>query len=426
MSGASAFQANGRFQLSDPVAQQWARRAVLFLGILMSGGLLIFSRPALLIGLVALSFLLINPVAIFRREFSRIWILLLLVGAVSSIGAGVLAIEPLAIRYSNFVAGIFMLALYIERDRNQFAADLVPILALMSVQALLTVALAETVPGLFSQFQINDATYNTIFYIFTYHSFIDDPSLIQRPDGFFFEPGVLQLYLNIYLYIALFMLRRPGHIVLALAGVISTQSTTGIVIAVGLLGVAYFRHLKVAKLNEKLLVLVLAPLMIVPFVFLAIDNVNEKFYGITAGSSWAREFDLYTGMRVAFEYPLTGIGFDYQRYFDVASRVAYLETRLDTATITERPNSNGIATLFYSIGFPLGLVFLWGMFRQRFFATKHVMFVLLFLSLMAEALIFTPFPLMILYSGLLVGRRARAVVPDRDPHPTPLPAPARA
>ncbi len=82
--------------------------------------------------------------------------------------------------------------------------------------------------------------------------------------------------------------------------------------------------------------------------------------------------------------------------------------------------------MFYSIGFPLGLVFLWGMYRQRFFATKHVMFVLLFLSLMAEALIFTPFPLMILYSGLLVGRRSTAPSPERDQRPTALPAHARA
>lgn len=395
--------------IRTPEARQFVRRIVLLLAMLMSGGLMIFPRIPLLAAVFALSFLLISPAEMVRREMSRIWLFLLAVLVIVLIGGEGFHLSATAVRFANFFAVLPLIAIYLLLHRRTLADDLFPLLQLMSIQALITVFLAKFTPGLFQPVQINETTYNTILFLFTFHRSMDLPGLIDRPDGFFFEPGVLQLYLNICLYIALFVKKKPFHVGLALAGVLSTQSTTGAIIAVALLIAAYFRRLRDAALNEKMLILIFAPFLIMPFIWFMIDNIDEKFYGIFRGSRWAREYDLYTGIRVALERPLTGIGFDYQRYFDFAQHFGYLESELDLRTISERPNSNGIATLFYSVGFPLSFVFLWGLFKQRFFADRWLFFMLIVLSMSAEALILTPFPLMLIYSGLLISRRTASV-----------------
>ena len=91
-------------------------------------------------------------------------------------------------------------------------------------------AIAQLVEG------VNDGeVYQTLLGVFNYHVIVDDLTSIIRPDGFFFEPGVYQIYLNLYLYLALFVFRRPLQALLAAAAVLSTQSTTGMAIMLVLL-----------------------------------------------------------------------------------------------------------------------------------------------------------------------------------------------
>ena len=106
--------------------------------------------------------------------------------------------------------------------------------------------------------------------------------------------------------------------------------------------------------------------------------------------------------------PLLGIGFDYDQYRHAASRLGYADTPLPGRMTEERTNSNGVVFLLYSVGIPLSVPFLIGMFRQRLFPHRVLMGIVLFLGLMGESIIFTPFFLMIIYSGLLLrGRGAR-------------------
>jgi hypothetical protein len=395
--------------IGDPRIRQNIRRFALFLAMLMSGGLLIFDRTVLLVGLVVVSMLLVNPLDFMRREMARIWFVLGAIAVATLIGGEGFHLQATAVRYANFLAAVFLVGIYLEQPRETLAKDALPILMLMAVQALLTVALSVVASQYFMPYVVGDTLHYTIGFVFTFHRALEIPSLIDRPDGFFFEPGVFQLYLNLYLFIAINdkrLRRRNLHIGLALAAVLSTQSTTGIIIAFGILGMAYLRRLRTAEMNEKLLILVLVPLLLLPLAGIMMENVEEKLFGVFRGSAWARQYDFFTGMRVALENPFTGIGFSYERYFEFAQHVGYLESQLDLATITERPNSNGIATLFYSIGFPLAGVMLWGLYKQRFFADRVVFFFMMLISLSTEAIIFTPFPLMFIYSGLLFSRGA--------------------
>ncbi len=399
------------------------RQLTLFAAILISGGLITIPRIPLLAVVLLACFALQNPLKMFRMEFAGIWILLAATVAAALVGGESFQVMPLTIRLANFISGIALLILYIDERPALISSDLLPILRFFGFQSVFTPVLALIVPGLFWTFQVADASYHTFFYIFTYHEFIVNATFLKRPDGFFFEPGVFQIYLNAYLFVALFLRRFSAFDVgLATLGVMATQSTTGAVILVLQYGVAYFRWLKTADRVQKLAVFILGPILLVPLAGYTTYNVAEKFYGQFSGSAEAREYDLRTGINVVMEKPLTGIGFDYEKYFDLASQVGVRDVDLSRENITERPNSNGIVTLLYSVGIPLGLIFLWGAWRQRMFRPRWLFAMLILLSMTSEALFFSPFILLIVFSGLLIrpaAKTRRSLRTQRGMRPAP-------
>ncbi|WP_404712366.1 hypothetical protein [Sphingomonas sp. MMS24-J13] len=399
--------------IRDGRVEQRLRRATLFIGILMSGGILLLPRLPLLAALTVLFVIVRGPAVLLRREVAGIWVLMLAVLAVALIGGDAINLVPTATRYANFVGGLMLLGLYLEKPISVFERDLGWMLRLFSIQALITVVLATFVSGLFRSYQFDLATYKSIFLIFTYHVTLDEPSVIQRPDGFFYEPGVLQFYLNIFLYLSLFRTKNYRDAALAGAAVLSTQSTTGVAIMIMLLGVAVLRGLRRAGTTEKLLVLIFAPLLLVPMLVIGYSNYVEKTEGSLRGSSWAREYDLYTGFRIVSSHPLAGIGFDPNHYLEVAQEYGYLESQLDMKNLSERGNTNGLVVLAYSVGIPLFLIFMIGLFRQGLFADTLIGVAIFIISQATESLTLTPFFLMIMFSGLLMRPLPRRVASTR-------------
>ncbi|MEM7665445.1 MAG: O-antigen ligase family protein [Pseudomonadota bacterium] len=390
-------------QITNPVVRLRMRQLALFAGMLLSGGLLLIPREPLLALVLILCFALTNPLSLFRREFSLVWIVLALTVAVALIGGQSFQVMPMVIRYANFFGGLALLAMYLGESRRTLADDLYPILKLMAFQALLTPFVYILFQGYFWSFQVHNTIYTTLFYIFTFHDLIDTGSLFKRPDGFFFEPGVFHIYLNIFLFIALFVRKRsPFDIALAALAVMATQSTTGVIVLMMQFAYAYFNWLKTADRGQKLGVFVFVPLLLMPLAGYMAYNVVEKFTGEFRGSAEAREYDLVTGLRVVAEQPLTGIGFDEERYFDYSQRLGYREVDLSDENITERGNTNGIVSLLFNLGIPMGAMFLFGVFRQRMFAPRLLFAGIIIVSLLTEALFLKPFFLMIAFSGLLL------------------------
>lgn len=404
------------------------RQLALFAAILISGGLLSIPRAPLLVLVLVLAFALKNPLRMFRPEFVLIWLLLLMVGAVVLIGGESFQFGPLVIRYANFLAGLALLSVYVDETRSTLVNDLFPILKLMAFQAILTPIAVIVAGGLFTTFEVYDATYHTLFYVFTYHELIETGSIFKRPDGFFFEPGVFQIYLNIFLFVCLFVRKHARFdIGLASLAVIATQSTTGAVIMMIQFSVAYLQWLKTANRRQKVGVFVFVPVLLLPLAAYMTVNVTEKFYGALSGSAEAREYDLRTGLNVALDKPLTGIGFDYEKYFDASARVGYREAKLSRDNITERGNTNGVVVLLYSIGIPLSIIFLLGLAFQRMFRPRFLFAGLIFISLMAESLFFTPIFLMVAFSGLLIRpQRVTGLLRRNGRRRPPQPQPQRA
>ena len=384
------------------------RQLTLFLAMLISGGLLIFPRIPILLLMLSLCLFLPGFRLVIRRETVPVLVLFGAILLVSLLRPGPLQLESLAIRVANFVAGFALLNVYLAQGYGNLSRDLYRILGWMAVQALATVAAALVVPFLFVPVTIAETTYQSVLLLLNYHVMIEDAGLLVRPDGFFFEPGVFQIYLNLHLYLALFVFRSPRRAVLALAAVLSTQSTTGLVICLILLGAYAFGEMRRTSLRRRILVGFAAVLLAAPIGGLVYQNVMSKLFGEAQGSSWARTYDLVTGLNVLAAHPWIGIGFDHDRYKEEAARLGYADTQLAADQAAERSTSNGILFLLYSLGVPLSLPFLFGMFRQRFFPHRTLIGLLLFLSFLSESIISTPVFQMLIFSGLLLPHAAPA------------------
>lgn len=388
------------------------RRSILFIAMLLSGGLLIFPRLPLL----ALLGLLCWTQGGFRLNLKRsMWpivVLLLVVLLATLLRPGGADLLSLSIRYANFIGAWMLLRVYLDAEPGALAGDLAAVVRWLALQAVLTVPIALALGPLFMTVDVNGTEYRTLLWLFTFHETLTGVEALPRPDGFFFEPGAYQIYLNAYLYVALFVRRRWTDVGLALLAVLSTQSTTGVVIAVGLLAAYAFQSGRNSSPLLRLGRVVLIASLLVPVGWIAQQNITDKVVGEARGSSWAREHDLFTGLNIIAEHPWLGIGFDHSRYIELSGAFSFADTKLSAESAEQRSSSNGILVLMYSLGLPLGAVFLIGLFRQQLLPHRGLIGMWLGLSLISEALVFSPFVLMFIFSAYVTQRRGPN--PDRQ------------
>lgn len=387
-----------------------ARRASLLMAILISGGNLLIPRVpvlGLLLLFAAIAFAA-TPPARERQPFLAIYALLGAVLLASLYRSGLAELSSLVTRYANFGAGLALLAVYLRAGRPAFSADLGLLLAPLAWISIGTVVLSTLAPPLFQPLEVQETIYYQVFLIFNYHITIEDAGGLMRPNGPFYEPGVFHIYLNLYLYLCLFVLRSRGRAVIAGLAVLATQSTTGLAIGAGLVGYYFWRQLGRGSLNRRVGMLAIAVALAAVFSGPFIENVRSKFIGDMAGSSMSRQFDLITGINVVLAHPLAGIGFDPETYRQLSGAYAFDDTLLDDRITEDRGNTNGILVLLYSLGIPLALPFLWGLFRQTMLPDKLLVGGLLFVSLLTESIALTPFFLLFQFSGLLLSPRLTA------------------
>lgn len=377
------------------------RRWSLFFAILLSGGMLLFPRPLLLALLLLLIFLTSRGKGLLLKSSVAVWVLLFVIFVASILRPGPFDWGSLVIRYANFIVAALLLNIYIQSERDAIQSDLMKILPWMGWQAIVTFALANIVPFVFMKVSFDNFQFSTVFLLFNFHELIEGYSGLKRPNGFFYEPGVFQLYLNIYLYLALFVARNRWHVALSTAAVFCTLSTTGLLIGATLWFASFakksiFTNGGGVNAAAILILISVAPILSV----ITYQNIQEKLYGEMQGSAMAREYDLYTGLNILKEHPLLGIGFDHDRYLELSPLAAYSETLLSEESVANRSTSNGIVHLFYTLGIPLGLMFCICAYKQQLFPHKKIFSVLILASLLGESIVYTPFILVIIFSGL--------------------------
>lgn len=377
----------------------YVRRLVLFCAILMSGGLLLFPRVflALIIFLLGLFYFKVVSLRLKRKNlFIHLWLFIVLVVTFQFADSA-----AILIRFINFLVALIMLNIYWRTGLEVIVSDLISILRPMAYQSVLTVLLALLLPSFFIPINILGADINTFLFVFNFHNTVEGVSLLVRPDGFFYEPGVFQIYLNIYLFLIVMLKRPVKELLLATLAVFLTQSTTGLVISILILFVYFYQNILQNSLKRKVISVFLALILAYPVFSFVYVNINKKLFGEFSGSSLTRLYDLNTGLSLIKEYPLTGIGFSHSTYLSKSQQIGASSVGLATDDIDGRSTSNGLVYLFYSIGIPLGMILFIGLYRQRFFEHRLLFGAILTMSLLGEALIFTPIFLMFAFSGLV-------------------------
>jgi hypothetical protein len=149
--------------------------------------------------------------------------------------------------------------------------------------------------------------FSTFFYILYYwkgaiHT-VGNISFL-RNQGFFWEPGIFQIFTNFYLFLLLFTQRNRRFftfkLFISLFALILSFSTSGFIVF------SLMMLVKLRQMGTKGLIILC--LMIPIFLTIIMPNILFKFSGNGSGSFFLRMISLYIPFRVFIDNPLFGVG----------------------------------------------------------------------------------------------------------------------
>ena len=327
------------------------------------------------------------------------------------------AINPQSLtKYSFFGVTIFTTILTLlyfnnQGDKNVFINSLYFVLKLVLFHSLLSFLayffIKDSLVLITSKYH-ESLTYNYLFYYSPKEgSIINLFGLdVHRNTGVFWEAGILQIYLNILLFLEVSIFKK-NKLLLALIvfGLLVTYSTTGLLLMI--LQIIYFAR-KALKSNIKMLLLIV---LIVPlYIFFSI-NINEKIYGEGESSFQKRLFDFTQPIFIAIENPLTGVGLDLDRFQEVREEF-YINSDLNSSfaqlgieqkvETTSKGSTNSVMYMLAGMGFPTACIFIYMFFKQQVITKNMVIwFIITFVSVISEPLLLRPFFFMFIVSGFI-------------------------
>lgn len=209
---------------------------------------------------------------------------------------------------------------------------------------------------------------------------------LWRNQGIFWEPGIMQIYANIYLFLTLFKYNSRKNIFFAFFTVVTTMSTTGLAIAALLIGIYVFKS-KIA-ITKKIFLFIFAVIFSCLFLFsFSMKKTESEKNSIS--SYGLRIMDITDSFHVVKKYPLTGIGIDSDVY-KAEKNNDFSEALMEL--LGQRGNSNGIASLLYQFGIPFFIFFIMILSNQTLIESHKKVFFWLFLICMCnEPILLTPF-----------------------------------
>ena len=255
-------------------------------------------------------------------------------------------------------------------------------------------------------FEINSEYYSCKTYNYLFYYASDDITLsvmnffgfeFCRNQGLFWEPGVLQVFLNLFFFLQAFIYKKNRWLLITGFVILGTYSTTGIIILI-----AQLAYLFLQRFNENKLLLPIIFLSFIPIYFVFSVNIEEKLKGNRVFSFQKRLFDFTQPLFIAVAHPLTGVGLDldqfqklrYEFYIDSESLELINETlgvSLKGAG-TSAGSANSLTFLLAAMGFPTALLFVFMFLKQKIISEHRLLFFfIVFISVMSEPLFLRPF-----------------------------------
>lgn len=240
---------------------------------------------------------------------------------------------------------------------------------------------------------------NTFNYLFYYNSKVLISGItIFRNQGFFWEPGVLSVFANIFLFLSLFKFKNRRNIVLASICILTTFSTTGIL----LMFVQIVYSLRKIKITffKKIFILIIA----FSFFLIGIKSLEEKIEKgnvVNITSYGVRLYDLYSGFSIAINNPFFGVGINKEAFLIERNKYIPDSFNFVNSALGDRATSNDFVKIFFSQGIIVGLYILFLFFNQSIINNDRLFFfIVLMVNLSTEPLLYTPFFMFILLTSL--------------------------
>jgi hypothetical protein len=306
----------------------------------------------------------------------------------------------LSIRFTS--VGLFYV--YIKSKQINLSILLQGVLKLIALHAFISFILSFFVGGFLISVQTEGFNTNTFGYLFFYNSSFQLLGLnLYRNQGLFWEPGILQLYMNILFFISSFIIPNKKLQFLTAFLIFTTYSTTGIGILLLQLFVVLFSA-KASIIQKILITLGLAVIMLPLFVLNYTQKLNNDDGDSDITSSSLRIYDLLEGVQITRQYPLTGIGLSQEAYVAFKKANSSLTNNYSqefSDKVSERRSSNSILFFLTRFGIPVSLFWFFMLYKQDFIWQKSgLFFIIVMVENFSEPLLIEPFFLLFAASGL--------------------------
>lgn len=318
--------------------------------------------------------------------------------------------EYLTFSLRLFIGGLSYLAL--SKRSNLIPLHLFNILKIIGLISLIGFFISQFYVG--KEINLNDGfrTY-TIFYFHFYGSSVNFFGIpINRNSGIFWEPGVLTVFANIYLYLSLFILKKSRDALIASIVILTTLSTTGLFL-LGFQWLIYLGKNRVLKLR-KIVPIIIAISMISYFAFTSLMQKQNESKNEAISSYSLRVYDIYSAGKIIYNHPFVGIGLNKKALLTESFKNLTNEFAGFEYLMQDRGNSNSILSLFIVFGIPIGLMVLKLLYKQNIFlGNKKVLLFIIIVLLSSEPLLFSPFFIFLFYSGwreILIQRKTSKMV----------------
>ena len=324
------------------------------------------------------------------------------------------SINKYGFHFLSLIIGVFFIV-HFQNNRNEkiFLDRFYFVLKIIALHAAVNFILYFFIQNNLSDVISRDKdVYKTFFHIFYYMPEKSVVSILNfefcRNQGLFWEPGILQIYLNMLFFLEAFVFKKSKlFLVLASVLIVTTYSTTGLIL---LLFQSFF-YFKSSFENKKILAPILI-ILLIPIYLVLSSNVKEKVSGEREASFQKRMFDLTQPFFIALDYPLTGIGLDLiqfqkkrQEFYISSNRLQSINSSLGVQAkfeTTEKGSSNSIMFLLACTGFPTTIILLFMFYKQKIIKSKrYIWLILLTLSVISEPLLLRPFFFLFIISGFL-------------------------
>ncbi len=325
----------------------------------------------------------------------------------------------------NFVVAIIigiLISIYFYSRKGNFMLMLSNILKIIIIHAIISSLVLTIFPTkniLFNAVVNNESvnSYVGYFYIFfqrMHLSYLDTLGMgtfnlfnleIFRAHGIFWEPGVFATYVNIFIFLNLFIFINILNVFLGIFSIILSWSSTGILVLT--LQLMYYSFTTLKFDIRSILKVFTASLLIIAIGWISVINMDDKIYGDNSGSSAQRFMDTMSAIEIAKNYPMIGIGVDFELFSNKMSKAkpdvgGVIGNQLSLDRVNKNGYSNSLIRIFVYFGIPLGILLLFAFYKQDMIPKNKGLFAIInFICLAASPILFLTFHFTFIINGLM-------------------------